>query len=129
MAREAKRRVKARKAAQQRATKSQKRGKKKKACSKDYDWKGYSRNQQGVAKRIGAGDYEMITGTGWGFLDRFFIFLFSIGFFSSLEVEGIGFERIMIPLAKLFMTYEMKILLGIQSVNKISGYLFRDTPY
>ena len=127
MAKEAKKRAKVRKTAQQRAAKSQKRGNKKKACSKDYDWKGYTRNQQEVAKRIGAGDYEIITGTGWGFLDRFFIFLFSIGFFSSLEVEGSGFERIMIPLAQLFVTYEMKILLGIQSVNKISGYLFRDT--
>ena len=127
MAKEVKKRVKAKKAAQQRADKNQKRRNNKKACSKNYDWNGYTRNQQEVAKRIGAGDYEMITGTGWGFLDRFFIFLFSIGFFSSLEVEGSGFERIMIPLAQLFVTYEMKILLGIQSVNKISGYLFRDT--
>jgi hypothetical protein len=127
MAKEAKKRAKAKQAAKSRAARSQKRGNRKKACSKDYEWKGYSRDQQEVGKRIGAGDYEMITGTGWGFLDRFFIFLFSIGFFSSLEVEGSGFERIMVPLAKLFMTYEMKILLGIQSVNKISGYLFRDT--
>jgi hypothetical protein len=127
MARETKRRAKARKVVEQRVVKSQKRGNRKKVCSKDYCWKGYTRDQQEVAKRIGAGDYEMITGTGWGFLDRFFIFLFSIGFFSSLEVEGSGFERIMIPLAKLFITYEVKILLGIESVNKITGYLFRDT--
>lgn len=127
MVRKAKKRAKAKQVAKRQVTRSREREKKKKVISKDYRWKGYSRNQQEVAKRIGAGDYEMITGTGWGFLDRFFIFLFSIGFFSSLEVEGSGFERIMIPLAKLFMTYEMKILLGIQSVNKITGYLFRDT--
>ncbi len=92
-----------------------------------YSWKGYTRNQQEVARRIRAGDYEMITGTGWGFLDKFFVFMFSIGFFSSLEVEGKGFERIMIPLAQLFMTYELKILLGINSINKMTKHLFRDT--
>ena len=46
-----------------------------KAKDKDWSWKGYTLNQQEVAKRIKTGDYEMITGTGWGFLDRFFIFL------------------------------------------------------
>lgn len=93
----------------------------------DYSWKGYTHNQQEVAKRMKAGNYEMITGTGWGFLDKFFVFLFSIGFFTSLEIEGKGFERVMIPLAQLFMTYELKILLGINSVDKMTKHLFRDT--
>jgi len=60
MAKEAKKRAKVRKTAQQRAAKSQKRGNKKNACSKDYDWKGYTRNQQEVAKRIGAELAELI---------------------------------------------------------------------
>ena len=127
MPKQAKRKAKAEHASKRRATRSQTRTGKKKTLSRDYQWKGYTRNQQEVAKRIGAGDYEMITGSGWGFLDRLFIFLFSIGFFSSLEVEGKGYDRILIPLAQLFMTYEVKILLGINSVNKITGYLFRDT--
>jgi hypothetical protein len=127
MPKQAKKKAKAEHTSKRRATRSQKRADKNKSGSEDYQWKGYSRNQQEVAKRIGAGDYEMITGSGWGFLDRFFIFLFSIGFFSSLEIEGKGYDRILIPLAKLFMTYEMKILLGINSVNKITDHLFRDT--
>ncbi len=38
-------------------------------------WQHLSRNQKEVAKRILAGNYEILKDAGWGFLDKFIIFL------------------------------------------------------
>lgn len=86
----------------------------------------YTRNQQEVIKRLLDGNYEMVTGKGWGFFDEFFTFLWHIGFLSLLNIEGVGFKRKMIALTKLLMTYSTKILLGISSMNAVPEKLFGD---
>ena len=81
-------------------------------------WNHLTRNQQEVAKRIMAGDYRRIGAAGgWGFLDKFLIFLKTIGFLECLDVAGEGYARRMITIAKLLLTYQMKILMGISSMN------------
>jgi hypothetical protein len=90
------------------------------------NWKFYERNDRKVAGLVREGSLETITGTGWGFLDRFFSFLSQIGFFKIIDVEGRGYKRMLIPLVRLVTTYSVKILLGISSMNKIPDLLFRE---
>jgi len=89
-------------------------------------WHYLTRNQKEVAKRITAGDYRMIRGAGWGFLDRFIIFLKTVGYLKILDVEGKGYSRKMITVAKLLLTYNVKILMGISSMNQVPEMLFGD---
>lgn len=90
-------------------------------------WQHLTRNQKEVANRILAGKYEFLKDGGWGFLDKFIIFLKTIGFLKILDVSGEGYERRMITISKLLMTYQMKILLGISSMNQVPDILFKDT--
>lgn len=90
-------------------------------------WEHLSRNQKEVAKRILKGRYEFLKDAGWGFLDKFIIFLKTIKFFELLDVDGKGYERRMIEVSKLLLTYQMKILLGISSMNQVPKMLFNDT--
>src|SRR3972149_7180651 len=53
-------------------------------------WNHLTRDQKEVAKRIMAGDYRQIRHGGWGFLDKFLIFLKTIGFLQCLDVAGGG---------------------------------------
>lgn len=89
-------------------------------------WRCLTRNQKEVAKRILDGNYHVAQPAGWGLLDRFFIFLKSIGFLTLLDVDGEGYVRRMITIAKLLMTYNVKILLGIASMNQVPQTLFSD---
>ena len=89
-------------------------------------WKFHERNDKKVAKAVREGDIDTITGTGWGFLDRFFYFLYSIRFFKITDIKSTGYRRIMLPLTMLITTYSIKILLGISSMNKIPNLLFRE---
>ena len=89
-------------------------------------WHYLTRNQKEVAKKITAGDYRMISGAGWGFLDRFIVFLKTIGYLKILDVDGKGYSRKMITIAKLLLTYNVKILMGISSMNQIPELLFGD---
>jgi hypothetical protein len=89
-------------------------------------WNHLTRNQQEVAKRIMAGDYRRIGHAGWGFLDKFVIFLKTIGFLECLDVVGEGYTRRMITIAKLLLTYNIKILMGISSMNQVPDLLFGD---
>jgi len=73
-----------------------------------------------------AGDYQRIDVGGWGFLDKFVIFLRTIGFLGCLDVAGEGYARRMITIAKLLLTYQIKILMGISSMNQVPGSLFGD---
>ena len=82
-------------------------------------WKHLTRDQKEVAKRILAGDYQSIDVGGWGFLDKFVIFLKTIGFLECLDVAGEGYVRRMITIAKLLLTYQIKILMGISSMNQV----------
>lgn len=90
-------------------------------------WQHLSRNQKEVVKRILAGNYEILRDAGWGFLDKFIIFLKTIGFLEVLNVDGQGYVRRMITIAKLLLTYQMKILLGIAHMNQLPDTLFSDT--
>ena len=53
-------------------------------------------------------------------------FLDELEFFALLNLEGKGFRRILIPIARLVVTYQLKILLGIASINLIPSKLFRE---
>src|SRR3972149_2532158 len=89
-------------------------------------WNHLTRDQKEVAKRIMAGDYRQIRHGGWGFLDKFLIFLKTIGFLQCLDVAGEGYTRRMITIAKLLLTYQVKILMGISSMNQVPELLFGD---
>ncbi len=67
----------------------------------------------------------MVTVSGWGFVGEFLAFLDEIGFYALLGIEGKGFVRVMVPIARLIMTYQMKVLLGISSINLVPTRLFR----
>lgn len=91
-----------------------------------FRWQFYFRDEKYVAKRFQQGKADFVTGTGWGFFDRFYTFLWSIGFFSILNVAGKGYSRQMLAITKLLLTYSIKILLGISSLNKVPALLFRE---
>lgn len=71
-------------------------------------------------------DYRLVQPGGWGFLDKFLIFLKTIGYLAVLDVDGEGYQRRMITIAKLLLTYNIKILLGISSMNQVPQLLFSD---
>jgi hypothetical protein len=66
-------------------------------------------------------------GAGWGFLDHFFIFLFSLGFFARVDFRLKRVKRVMVPTLLMILTYEVKQLIGISSMNQLEEHLFRDT--
>jgi Transposase DDE domain len=78
-----------------------------------------------VAKRLTAGQVTLVTISGWGFVGDFLAFLDEIGFCALLGIDGRGFKRVMIPIARLVMTYQMKVLLGIGSINLVPAKMFR----
>jgi hypothetical protein len=67
----------------------------------------------------------LVTVSGWGFVGDFLAFLDEISFYALLGIEGKGFVRVMVPIAKLIMTYQMKVLMGISSINLVPTKLFR----
>ena len=89
-------------------------------------WKHLTRNQQEVAKRLSGGQIDLVSVSGWGFVSSFLAFLDELEFFVLLDVEGKGFKRILIPIARLVVTYQLKILLGIASINLVPTKLFRE---
>jgi len=87
----------------------------------------HERNDREVARRIREGETDFITGTGWALLDKFFIFLGEIGFYDVLEeVNGEGYQRIMVALVRLLTTYSVKVLLGIAHLRQVPVLLFKD---
>jgi Transposase DDE domain len=79
-----------------------------------------------VARRLTAGQVDLVTISGWGFVSSFLAFLDELEFFALLELEGKGFQRVLIPIARLILTYQLKILLGISSINLVPTKLFRE---
>lgn len=73
------------------------------------------------------GQITMVGVCGWGFVASFLAFVDEIGFYAILGIDGKGFKRVMIPVARLIMTYQMKILMGISSINLVPTKLFRQT--
>lgn len=90
-------------------------------------WKHLTRNQKEVARRLAhGGGCDYVHDGSWGFFDRFMIFLKGINYLTTLNLDGEGYARRMITIAKLLLTYQARVLLGIDSVNKIPHMLFGD---
>lgn len=113
-------------AAQQRADKQAER--KRESRQRPYMvWKHLTRNQKEVAKRLAHGKgCDYVHDGSWGFFDRFMIFLKGVNYLATLNLDGEGYTRKMITVAKLLLTYQARVLLGIDSVNKIPFLLFGD---
>ena len=91
-------------------------------------WQFYERAQREVYQKLkGRERPEAVVGAGWGLLDHFFIFLFSLGFFARIDFRPKRVKRVMIPTVLMILTYEMKQLTGISSMNQLEEHLFRDT--
>lgn len=89
-------------------------------------FKQLTRNQQAVAGKLIDGEVTMLSHAGWGFVERFLVFMNELGVFELLGVEGRRFYRQMFDIALLLVTYEVKILLGIASMNQVGERLFKD---
>jgi hypothetical protein len=89
-------------------------------------WRHLTRDQREVARRLVAGHVDLVTISGWGFVSNFLAFLDELQFFALLDLEGKGFKRVLIPIAQLVLTYQLKILLGIASINLVPTKLFRE---
>lgn len=85
-----------------------------------------TRNQQEVASRLLQGQVDFVTLSSWSFLLPFLAFLEEVRFLALLDLPGTGFCRVMIPVARLLLTYQLKILLGIGSINLVPTKLFRE---
>ena len=91
-------------------------------------WQFYERAQKEVYRKLrGRERPEAVVGAGWGLLDHFFIFLFSLGFFARIDFRPKTVKRVMIPTVLMILTYEMKQLTGLSSMNQLEEHLFRDT--
>lgn len=118
--------AKQKEAAQRRAEKQADR--KRKSRERPYvAWKHLTRNQKEVAKRLAHGEgCDYVHEGSWGFFDRFMLFLKTVNYLSTLDLDGNGYARKMITIAKLLLTYQARVLMGIDSVNKIPRMLFGD---
>jgi hypothetical protein len=91
-------------------------------------WHFYERAQREVYRKLKVKERpEAVGGAGWGFLDHFFIFLFSLGFFARVDFRPQRVKRVMIPTVLMILTYEVKQLMGVSSMNQLEEHLFRDT--
>jgi len=118
--------AKKRQAAQRRAEKHGER--KRESSRRPYmAWKHLTRNQKEVAKRLAHGEgCDYVHDGSWGFFDRFMIFLKGVNYLATLDLDGQGYARKMITIAKLLLTYQARVLLGIESINKVPYLLFGD---
>ena len=83
-------------------------------------WRYLTRNQKEVARRLAHGEgCDFVHDGSWGFFDRFMIFLRGVNYLATLNLDGEGYARRMITVAKLLLTYQARILLGIDSMNKV----------
>jgi Transposase DDE domain len=89
-------------------------------------WRRLTRDQHEVARRLTAGQVALVAVSGWGFVASFLAFLDELEFFALLDLEGKGYKRVMIPLARLVLTYQLKVLLGIGAMNLVPAKLFRE---
>lgn len=84
------------------------------------------RNQIGIGKKLLAGEVPLVCATAWGFVEGFVSFMEAVGFWEVLDIEGEHFERKMVSVCQLLATYELKVLLGIVSINQEGVKLFRE---
>jgi hypothetical protein len=91
-------------------------------------WQFYERAQKEVYRKLKARERpQAVVGAGWGFWDHFFIFLFSLGLFARVDFRLKRVKRVMIPTLLMILTYEVKQLIGVASMNQLEEHLFRDT--
>jgi hypothetical protein len=90
-----------------------------------HHWGAYTRNQEAVAAAIARREYTDMTPTGVGVVDEFFALMDQIGIMQRLEVEG-DYQRRLIPLILLIVTYCAKIIQGLSSQNQLATHLFQD---
>ncbi|MFH1757977.1 MAG: transposase [Pseudomonadota bacterium] len=94
----------------------------------ESSWQFYERAQKEVYRKLRVRERpQAVVGVGWGFLDHFFIFLFSLGFFARVDFRPQRVRRVMVPTLLMILTYEVKQLIGISSMNQLEEHLFRDT--
>lgn len=84
------------------------------------------RNQNYIAKKLMAGQVPLVCATAWGYVDHLLSFMHEVGFFRVLDIEGDKFERKMVSVCQLLATYELKVILGIVSINQVGTKLFRE---
>lgn len=85
-----------------------------------------TRNQKEVASRLIDGEVTMLSHAGWGFAESFLVFMNELGVYELLGVDGKRFYRQMFDISLLLVSYEIKILLGIASMNQVAERLFKD---
>lgn len=90
-----------------------------------HRWGAYIRNQEAVAAAIARKEYTDLTPTGVGMVDEFFALMDQVGILNRLAVEGL-YQRRLIPLVLLVVTYCAKVILGLSSQNQLATHLFRD---
>jgi hypothetical protein len=88
--------------------------------------RGLRRNQQAIAKRLMAGEVPLVMATAWGFVEGLLDFVTVLGFWEVLNIDGQGFKLKMVSVWQLLATYELKVLLGIVSMNQVEVKLFRE---
>jgi hypothetical protein len=88
-------------------------------------WAAYIRNQETVAAAIARKEYVDLTPTGVGVVDEFFALMQEVGILSRMAVEGV-YQRKMIPVVLLVVTYCVKVIIGLSSQNQLPTHLFRD---
>lgn len=88
-------------------------------------WAAYTRNQEAVAEAIARKEYADLTPTAVGVVDEFFALMDEVGILDRLAVEG-DYQRRMVPMALLVVTYCAKIIMGLSSQNQMPTHLFRD---
>lgn len=88
-------------------------------------WGVYTRNQEAVAAAIARKEYEDLTPTGVGVVDEFFALMDELGTLDRLAVEGV-YQRRMVPVVLLVVTYCARIIMGVSSQNQMPTHLFRD---
>ncbi|MBI4334732.1 MAG: hypothetical protein HY673_26050, partial [Chloroflexi bacterium] len=91
-----------------------------------HKWAAYIRNQEAVAQAIARKEYTDMTPTGVGVADLFFALMDQLGIMKRLEEEKGTYQRRLIPIVLLLLTYCVKIMIGLDSMNKLPTHLFRD---
>ncbi|MBV9278618.1 MAG: hypothetical protein JOZ41_00910 [Chloroflexi bacterium] len=83
------------------------------------------RGRQVVAAGQVQGQVHLVALSTWSFPTPFLVFLEEIRVSASHDLPGAGFCRVMIPVARLLLTCQLKTLLGIGSLNLVPTTLFR----
>ncbi len=88
-----------------------------------HRWGTYTRNQEAVAAAVARNEYQEVIPTGVGMADEFFALMEQVGILARLEVKGV-YQRRLIPLVLLVVTYSVKVIIGLSSLNQLPTHLF-----